>query len=74
MYSAISWDRLHAYIIGLFATHLWEQFKSVVNILGRKDAKLIDSQYVYIATFSIVTSGISGQSQCDPSLEWIKPF
>ena len=74
VYSAVCWDRLHAYILGLFASHLWEQFKSVVNILSREAAKLIDIQCVCMATINIITVEISGQSRRNPSLEWIKPL
>lgn len=70
VYSAICWDRLHAYIIGLFASHLWEQFKLIVDLLGREAAKLIDIQYVQFATSHAITFLMSGQSQSNSSLEW----
>ena len=47
VYTAISWDRLHAYHGGLFSHHLWDIFKEIVNNdLGKKFAKLIDTQWV----------------------------
>lgn len=45
VYSAISWDRLHAYHGGLFAGHLWSVFKDIVTVDFPNDqAKLIDTQ------------------------------
>lgn len=46
MYSALSWDRLHAYHGGLFSDHLWSEFKAVVETLDKsKEAgQKIDDQ------------------------------
>ncbi|KAI0087064.1 hypothetical protein BDY19DRAFT_995481 [Irpex rosettiformis] len=35
VHQAISFDRLHAYIIGLWKQHLFEELKRVINSLGR---------------------------------------
>lgn len=44
VYSALSWDRLHAYHGGLFSDHLWSEFKSIVTVLGKPQANMIDKQ------------------------------
>ena len=50
LYKALSWDRLHAYHLGLFGDHLWPQFKLIVN--GKKfdneSRQKIDNGYVVI--------------------------
>ncbi|KAF8971925.1 hypothetical protein BDZ97DRAFT_1901552 [Flammula alnicola] len=52
VYSAISWDRLHAYHEGLFSDHLWELFKGIVERLGKDSAHLIDTQIDAIPRWS----------------------
>ena len=46
VYSAISWDRLHAYHGGLFSDHIWVLFKNLLGELGRESASRFDAQYV----------------------------
>lgn len=43
-HKALSFDRLHAYHLGLFGKHLWLEFKLVVDGLERKYAVIIDDQ------------------------------
>lgn len=44
VYSAVSWDRLHAYHGGLFSDHLLEELKSVIEESpGRAMAIAIDN-------------------------------
>ena len=43
-YQAQSWDGLHAHDSGLFADHIWSEFKRIVGILGKAVAKQIDNQ------------------------------
>ena len=43
-YKAVSWDRLHAYGIGLFGDHLWEEIIRLVNLLRREDIAAVDEQ------------------------------
>jgi hypothetical protein len=44
LYLTISWDRLHAYHIGLFADHLLEEFLSILDELGRASATAVEQQ------------------------------
>ena len=46
IYSALSWDHLHAYNLGLFGIHLWKEFKEQVVVLGKATEKQVDDQYV----------------------------
>lgn len=44
VYSALSWDRLHAYHGGLFSDHLLEEMKCILEELpGRQAEAEIDS-------------------------------
>ena len=43
-YRAVSWDKLHAYAIGLFGDHLWEDILKLVDLLDREDIAAIDKQ------------------------------
>lgn len=53
VYSAVSWDRLHAYHGGLFSDHLLEELKSVIEESPRrKMAIAIDEAYVLIFKLS----------------------
>ncbi|KAF9470163.1 hypothetical protein BDN70DRAFT_821696, partial [Pholiota conissans] len=54
VYSAISFDRLHAYHGGLFSDHLWGQFKDAVSALKKPKvaAKKIDLQISQIPRWS----------------------
>ena len=45
-YQAVSFDRLHANHIGLFADHLWSQFQSLIKESSRDVQAAIDTQYV----------------------------
>ncbi|KJA13371.1 hypothetical protein HYPSUDRAFT_151670 [Hypholoma sublateritium FD-334 SS-4] len=36
VYSALCWDRLHAYHGGLFEHHLWRLFKEIIEHMGRE--------------------------------------
>ena len=49
IYKALSFDRLHAYHLGLFGGHLWPQFKLIVNGagFGAHNLVLIDEGYVF---------------------------
>ncbi|KAI0309431.1 hypothetical protein OF83DRAFT_1166855 [Amylostereum chailletii] len=42
VHHALSFDRLHSYNSGLFGTHLWQQFKALVNAQGRELATEVD--------------------------------
>ncbi|KAH6884049.1 hypothetical protein BKA70DRAFT_1446098 [Coprinopsis sp. MPI-PUGE-AT-0042] len=44
VYRASSWDRLHAYHIGLFANHLLEELLSILDELGRASASAVEQQ------------------------------
>jgi hypothetical protein len=43
-YQVQSWDGLHAHDTGLFADHIWPEFKCIVGILGKAAAKKVDNQ------------------------------
>lgn len=45
-YRALSWERLHAFLIGLFGKHLWPELKARVKKAGRKALALVDTQCV----------------------------
>ncbi|KIP01685.1 hypothetical protein PHLGIDRAFT_80257, partial [Phlebiopsis gigantea 11061_1 CR5-6] len=42
VYKALSFDRLHAYHLGLFADHIWDQLKKVINKLPKSAAENVD--------------------------------
>ena len=48
IYKAMSFDRLHAYHLGIFGGHLWPMFKTIVNHKGfaRELRGQIDEAYV----------------------------
>ncbi|KAI1782317.1 hypothetical protein LXA43DRAFT_1145587, partial [Ganoderma leucocontextum] len=50
-YRALSWDRLHAYHIGLFSDHLFDEFQKVVKLLGRNIKVQIDAQFDQIPSW-----------------------
>ena len=58
LYKALSWDRLHAYHLGLFGDHLWTQFKLIVNssIFTNEDRGRIDEGYVVVYNICIIFS------------------
>ncbi|KAF6743705.1 hypothetical protein DFP72DRAFT_113420 [Ephemerocybe angulata] len=43
-YSALSWDRLHAYHSGLFRKHILTEFLTLLEILGRDMSSLFEKQ------------------------------
>ncbi|KAF9537471.1 hypothetical protein CPC08DRAFT_651734 [Agrocybe pediades] len=56
VYSALSWDRLHAYHGGLFKDHLWKELKEVINETGGKpSAKIVETQFNSIPPYSGLT-------------------
>lgn len=40
----LSWDRLHAYHLGVFGQHLWPELKMIIEDLGRLPAKSVDER------------------------------
>ena len=42
VYSALSWDRLHAYNLCLFGSHLWKELKDQVAVLGKAVEKQVN--------------------------------
>ncbi|PCH36191.1 hypothetical protein WOLCODRAFT_86299, partial [Wolfiporia cocos MD-104 SS10] len=44
VHKALSFDRLHAYHLGLFGDHLWPEIKAHVNNIGRDAAIMVDDQ------------------------------
>ncbi|KAI0371886.1 hypothetical protein BV20DRAFT_992080 [Pilatotrama ljubarskyi] len=45
VYKALSWDRLHAYHGGLFSDHLFEEFKNILEGLGRSAKQQVNAQF-----------------------------
>ena len=43
-YRAVSWDRLHAYGLGLFGAHIWEEIVTLIKALGREYISEVDKQ------------------------------
>ena len=43
-FKAVSWDRLHAYSIGLFGDHIWEEMATLIKGLDRESFRDVDEQ------------------------------
>ncbi|ETW76940.1 hypothetical protein HETIRDRAFT_328617 [Heterobasidion irregulare TC 32-1] len=43
-YQVLSWDRLHAYHLGLFGDHLWFELKQYISDWGRSAESQVDNQ------------------------------
>ena len=44
MHYALSWDRLHAYHLGVFGKHLWPELKGIVENLGQSTEQTVDKR------------------------------
>ena len=50
VHEAVSFDRLHAYIIGLWKQHLFGELKSIIEDLGRSVE--VEFEDLYVVCFS----------------------
>lgn len=74
VYSALSWDRLHAYHAGLFSDHLLDELKSLLEVLpGRQTEAAIDRACVLYLAMSVLTV-LSTNDIFTGSLDKIPPW
>ena len=70
-YQALSFDRLHAFHLGLFKDHIWAVLKAKIELAGRLAIKKVDEQLVNFTSLLSERSDIYiSKSVLFPTLEW----